>query len=125
MPEDDSLKVARYIFENPKPGETMVPFDEDTELDKQTFISKLSRMVNLNDNERDYLVFSESEVPQLLRQVRKELTSCKMSLEETIKLDDDENKGFVSYEGLKESFEVMELSIESKLEEFILYYIYS
>ena len=51
MPEDDSLKVARYIFESPKPGENMVPFDEDTDLDKQTFISRLSRMVNLNDNE--------------------------------------------------------------------------
>ena len=103
----------------------MVPYDEDTDLDKSTFISRLSRMINLNDEERDYNVFSEGEIKDFIKQVKKELASCKMSLEETIKLDDDENKGFVSYEGLKESFEVMELSIEPKLEEFILYYIYS
>lgn len=48
-----------------------------------------------------------------------------MSLEETIKLDDDEEKGYVSYEGLKESFEVMGLELDTKLEEFIYFYIFS
>ena len=47
-----------------------------------------------------------------------------MSLEETIKLDDDMNSGFVTLEGLKESFEIMELEIDEKLEEFIFFYIF-
>ena len=102
----------------------MVPYDEDTDLDKSTFISRLSRMINLNDEERDYNVFSEGEIKDFIKQVKKELASCKMSLEETIKLDDDEDRGYGSIEGLKESFEVMELNIEPKLEEFILFYIF-
>ena len=81
-------------------------------------------MINLNDEERDYNVFSEGEIKDFIKQVKKELASCKMSLEETIKLDDDEDRGYVSIEGLKESFEVMELNIEPKLEEFILFYIF-
>lgn len=124
MNEDDSLKIARYIIEKPVSGESQVVFDEDNEIEKQSFVSRLSRMINLNDDESDYLTFTDDEVKQLKKQVKAQLVSCKMSLEETIKLDDDEGTGLVSLEGLKESFEVMDLTIDPKLEEFIMYFIF-
>lgn len=36
----------------------------------------------------------------------------KNTIEETIKLDDENNKGFVTLEGIKESFEIMEIQID-------------
>ena len=50
--------------------------------------------------------------------------SYKNSIEETIKLDDENNKGFVSLEGLKENFEIMEIKMSDRLEEFIYYFIF-
>ena len=59
----------------------------------------------------NYHIFKESEIEDLKKQIRKELHSYKNSIEETIKLDDENNKGFVSLEGLKESFEIMEIKM--------------
>ena len=81
-------------------------------------------MTTLEGSEKEYTVFTKAEESKLEKEVRAALANCKMSLEETIKLDDDMNSGFVSLEGLKESFEVMELEINPLLEEFIFYFIF-
>jgi hypothetical protein len=39
-------------------------------------------------------------------------------------LDDEERKGWVSLEGLKESIEIMELNLDPKDEEFIYYFMF-
>jgi hypothetical protein len=60
----------------------------------------------------------------LKKQVKKALQNVKGSFEESIYLDDEDKKGFVSLEGLKESVEIMELKIDSRLEEFIYYFMF-
>jgi len=39
-------------------------------------------------------------------------------------LDDEDKRGWVSLEGLKESVEIMELRLDSRLEEFIYYFMF-
>ena len=78
-----------------------------------------------NKNEMsNYHIFKESEIEDLKKQIWKELHSYKNSIEETIKLDDENNKGFVSLEGLKESFEIMEIKTNDWLEEFMYYFLF-
>jgi len=48
----------------------------------------------------------------------------KNTIEETIKLDDESNKGYVTLEGIKESFEIMEIQLDKKLEDFIYYFLF-
>ena len=82
-------------------------------------------MLLTNKNEMsNYYIFKESEIEDLKKQIRKELHSYKNSIEETIKLDDENNKGFVSLEGLKESFEIMEIKMNDRLEEFMYYFLF-
>jgi hypothetical protein len=85
----------------------------------------MKKVLTLDGDEQPWSVFNDAEVSKLRREVRSQLAPCKVSLEETIKLDDDEEKGFVSLEGLKESFEVMELKLDARLEDFIFFFMYS
>lgn len=84
----------------------------------------MKRLVSNDNKEKAYLVFSKQDQAKNEKRLKDKLASCKMSLEETIKLDDDMNTGFVTYEGIKESFEIMDLELEPDLEEYILYYIF-
>lgn len=71
-----------------------------------------------------FFIFNQSEIEPLKKKLWKELSPFLSSIEETIKLDDETNKGYVSLEGLKESFEIMEIKFDPKLEEFVYYFLF-
>ena len=99
-------------MENSKEGtKDKVIYDEDKELEKAQFVDRLKMILTQKGSLDQYEVFTSADIEALKKQVRRELGGVKTSIEETIKLDDDENKGWVSLEGLKESFEVMELKL--------------
>ncbi len=113
-----ALEIARYVVEN-NDDEGKMNFDEDREIDKTVFTQRLTKLLTQNSTE-SYEIFEKDENP-LRKEIWKQLAGCKLSLEETIKLDDDNDTGMVSLEGLKESFEVMELELEDKYMEYIYY----
>lgn len=72
-------------------------------------------------NEKNFFVFKASDEPALRKKMRDILKPCKISLDETIKLDDEDNTGNVSLEGILETFEIMELEFEDRLLQYIIF----
>ena len=77
-----------------------------------------------NNEQGDYTIFQESQIQDFKIRVIKELGSCKISLEETVRIDDEADTGFVSMENMRENFEVLDLNLEEDLMEFVFYWIY-
>ncbi len=121
---EEAEDIARFVVEDRDDGDTSERvFDEDQEISKTKFAQRFSRIVT-GEGKESYRVFSQAQVEALKKEVRKALCMNKVSLEETIKLDDDDETGVVSLEGIKESFEVMELELGDELMEFIFYWIF-
>lgn len=113
------------MIENTKEGsKSNINYDEDRELEKSEFVSWMKMLLTNKNEMSNYHIFNDSEIEDLKKQIWKELYSYKNSIEETIKLDDENNKGFVSLEGLKESFEIMEIKMSDWLEEFMYYFLF-
>jgi len=117
--------ISRWVIENTKEGsKSNINYDEDRELEKSEFVSWMKMLLTNKNEMSNYHIFKETEIEDLKKQIWKELHSYKNSIEETIKLDDENNKGFVSLEGLKESFEIMEIKMNDWLEEFMYYFLF-
>ena len=81
-------------------------------MEKSEFVERMKVLLTKKGELPKYPIFQQSEIEGLKKKVRKELASLKNSVEETIKLDDENNKGFVALDGLKESLEIMEIKID-------------
>lgn len=123
--ENEAQIISWWVIENQKEGaKTNINYDEDRELDKSDFVERMRTLLTNKGELGKYFIFNQSEIEPLKKKLRKELSPFLSSIEETIKLDDETNKGYVSLEGLKESFEIMEIKFDQKLEEFVYYFLF-
>ena len=123
--ENEAQIISWWVIENQKEGaKTNINYDEDRELDKSDFVERMRTLLTNKGELGKYFIFNQSEIEPLKKKLWKELSPFLSSIEETIKLDDETNKGYVSLEGLKESFEIMEIKFDQKLEEFVYYFLF-
>lgn len=82
-------------------------------------------MICLEGKLNPYIVIDESRYPDLKQKLKTKLESCKYSLEETIKLDDEDENGYVPYLALDEAFKDLELDLDDELNEFMYQYLFA
>lgn len=120
--KDQAQTLARYMVEPDRTGR--VKFNPKASCTKNVFVERINEIVSLKGENQPYKIFSAQDERRLKNEVRELLSRCRETLEETVQLDDDEQKGSVSLEGLKESFEVMEIELSPEVEEFLWWFIF-
>ena len=91
---------------------------------KDVVVSRILKILTNDSKFGEYSIFTNDEVDQYKGKIINQLKSFKISLEESVKIDDENDTGLISLENLKETFEVLEIELEQDIMEFLIYWIY-
>ncbi len=97
----------------------MVEFSESATAKQGEVIQVLRDMVG------SYQLFNKAGVvQQYTKMVQEIFKSCRLSLEEAVKLEDYDEVGHIPLSAMKEAFSMLDVDVSDELQDFIYYIVY-